>query len=160
MNLTETHPLHLGLLFGKFTKQYIGFITKQLEEVPIERYFYVLLMIHKCDQKLTQKDVAELLEKDKTSTVRILDYLQDHEMITRIKNPKDRREHFIVLTDRAIKYIPKIDEAFETVNEVILQGLSDSEKLFFYEILGKMISNLSQEPKDIIELNFDKMKSE
>lgn len=160
MNLTETHPLHLGLLFGKFTKQYIGFITKQLEDLPIERYFYVLLMIHKCDQKLTQKDVAEVLEKDKTSTVRILDYLQENEMITRDINPNDRREHFILLTNKAKEYIPKIDKAFEMVNEVILQGLSDSEKLFFYEILGKMIGNLSQEPRHVIELNFDNVKSE
>jgi DNA-binding MarR family transcriptional regulator len=158
MNLSETHPLHLGLLFGKFTKQYIGFITKQLKSVPIERYFYALLLICKSEQKLTQKDLSEILERDKTSSVRLLDYLQDNDMISRVKNPDDRREHFIVLTEKSKQYIPQIDKAFESVNDVVLKGLSDSEKLFFYKIIEKMIHNLSQEPMDEIVLEFDKIK--
>lgn len=157
MNLAKTHPFHLGRLFGKFTKQYIGFITKKLDTLPIERYYYVLLLISKAEPALTQKDLTEILDNDKSSTVRLLDYLQDHGMIERSRNPNDRREHFLALTSKAEKYIPEIEKAFNNLNEKALQGISDSEKESFYKILGKMISNLSQEPIDNIFLDFNKI---
>lgn len=150
MNIVEPHPFHLGRLFGKFTKQYIGFITKYLESLPIERYYYVLLIVHKAENQLTQNQLSELLETDKASTVRIIDYLQKKNMLKRSVNPNDRREHFVLLTESAEKYLPLIEKGFETVNELILNGMSDNEKNSFYSIVNKMIDNLSTEPKDPI----------
>ncbi|MEX0813293.1 MAG: MarR family transcriptional regulator [Chitinophagales bacterium] len=154
---TEPQLLHIGRLFGKLTKLYIGFITKQLEDLPIERYFYVLLLIHKTEKPLTQKDLSEMLEIDKTSTVRLLDYLQENKMLKRKVKPDDRRSHYLVLTKLAENHIPEIEKAFEGVNEKLLQQVGKEEQEVFFNVFGKMICNLSQEPGDNIFLDFNKI---
>lgn len=92
--------------------------------------------------KLSQKALAELLDKDKSAIVSIIDILTEKGYVTRVVNPDDRREHLISVTEKAKKDVPQIIEAFENLNRDITKDISAEEMQTFYKVLNQMKSNI------------------
>lgn len=146
----------LGRYFAMLTKWYIGVLTSKLEALPIERHFFVLSVIDDHSGTITQKELAEMVQKDKATMVRILDYLAEHNMIERVPDPNDRRAYFIRTTPEAKQYIPQIKQAFREVNNSALEGIADRDRDNLIKMMGKMACNLSQLPANEILLQFSK----
>lgn len=148
----------LGRIFAMVTKWYLGVLTTKLEDLPIERHFFVLTVIADQNGAITQKALAEMVQKDKASMVRILDYLESHLMIERVSDPNDRRAYLIKTTKNAEPYIPRIKQAFAEVNAAALNGLDPKDFDHLLAIVQKMACNLSQLPANEIFLQFNKTK--
>lgn len=107
----------LGKTFIQLTQKYIGAVSAQLSHLEIDRHFYLLHYIASSDKPLTQKELAMVINEDKSSMVRVIDYLVDHGYVKRVQNRSDRRECFIVLTSKAEAIIPDIASAFDLVEQ-------------------------------------------
>lgn len=137
------------------SKLYYGVVTQKLKQIGgLERYYYTLIIIDKHEGKITQKALSEIIETDKVFTVKILDYLTEKNLIRRIINPEDRREHHIELTAKAQKIIPFIAETFNEVNDEALKGVSKENREIFFDVLDKIQSNLLEMPADLVTISF------
>jgi MarR family transcriptional regulator for hemolysin len=123
-------------------RAYLSLLTKQVEGLGISRYYYALTYICYHDGLLTQKALANELGKDKSIIVNIIDTLSEQGFVYREVNPADRREHFLEVTDKAKKVVPKLIEAFETLNKSITEDISDDEMKIFNTVLTKMGTNI------------------
>ena len=92
--------------------------------------------------KLSQQALAELLDKDKSAIVSIIDILTEKGYVTREVNPDDRREHLISVTEKAQHEVPQIIMAFENLNKDITKDISAEEMQTFYKVLNQMRSNI------------------
>jgi MarR family transcriptional regulator, transcriptional regulator for hemolysin len=146
----------LGRIMGALTKQYFGALSKSLEHLGIDRHFYPLVVIDKTEEKCTQQYLACMLDVDKVTMVRVMDYLMENGMITRKVNSKDRREHLIKLTPKAKKIMPELYKGINKMNSLALKGLTKNEQALFYTITTKMAKNIENLPVNEVDIQLKK----
>jgi len=154
MPLIENKYHPLGKIFATLTKQYVGVVSEQLKHLDIERYWYVLLRISESAEPITQKELGELIGHDKTSMVRIIDYLSKMGYVKRKQNTDDRRAYFIELTPKADKIIPEIKAAFQSMNKAALRGIKNEQLECLNDCLNTIQSNLKKLPSTTVNLDF------
>lgn len=133
-------PISRRLL--QLAKIYLGAFSKRVEDLDIHRYHYILLLIAEHEGQLTQKRLAEIIGKDKSSMVNIIDTLTDKGYVYREINPLDRRQQLIRVTDKARQDIPFIKESFLLLNNKATEGISPGKLTIFYDVLQQMAGNL------------------
>lgn len=154
--MSSTREMPLGKIFSQLAKDYVGTFTKRLEDLPIKRYFYPLVLIHEADGKLSQSSLADELFVDKVSVVRIIDYLSEKKCVMRRKNPADRREHLLELTSEGRKLVPKIRQAMIETNALSLNHLNSLDVEALESALSRIACNLKQQPQDSYKVEFIK----
>ncbi|HRG53451.1 MAG TPA: MarR family transcriptional regulator [Bacteroidia bacterium] len=146
----------MGRILGALTKQYFGALSKSLEHLGIDRHFYPLIVIDQTEEKCTQQYLSCMLDVDKVSMVRVMDYLMENGMITREVNSKDRREHLIKLTAKAKKILPEVYQGINKMNSLALKGLNKSEREQFYVMMSKMAKNIENLPVNEVDIQLKK----
>ncbi len=134
------------LLFHKTEKLMNDFFNQQLTELGLllrsEHWHIIATLFNR--GKLTQQEIADLHDKDKTNMTRIVDFLERNKWVKRLSCKTDRRNKFVKLTEEGknlyinnegkIKtaVISTIEKHF-TMEEIVLlhSGISKLyEKLF------------------------------
>lgn len=147
----------LGKLFTILTKQYINLLSKRLEEIPIDRYFYPLYLISKSGDTCSQNDLAEQLFVDKVTVVRMVDYLEKNNMAAREQHPTDRRCHVLNVTKEGEKYIPLIENAMTEINEVFIDLLNEPFKSMFQQEVTLLANEVANIPGHRFDILFNKI---
>lgn len=138
------------------TKQYIGIVSEKLQSLEIDRAFYALMLIAEKDCQLTQQMLTDKLNTDKVCMVRTIDYLSRKGYARRKKNPDDRREHLLEVTEKGKAVIPKIRQVFYETNQEAFHGLSQEEITSFLQSLDIIKKNLDKIPAIDVRLNFNR----
>lgn len=144
----------LGLTFALLTRQYISILSKRLTDLPIERYFYPFWLIAEYSGKIGQQQLAELLNADKVTVVRILDYLEKEGFVKRRTNPDDRRCHLLYVTKKGKPFVEKIGRAIVETDKLFLSFVDNSTFADEIENLGNKLKEI---PGDRIALHYDKI---
>jgi MarR family transcriptional regulator for hemolysin len=126
----------------QLAKIYLGAFSKRVEDLDITRYHYILLLIAEYEGQLTQKKLAEITGKDKSSMVNIIDTLTAKGYVYREINPGDRREQLIRITEKAQRDIPSISRSFSLLNNKATEGISPEKLDIFNDVLQQMATNL------------------
>jgi DNA-binding MarR family transcriptional regulator len=134
----------LGRLLSHLGKGFLNLLIDKLSYLDINRNFYALILIESREGQLTQNDLAELLDTDKVTVVRVIDYLSKKGYVIRVRNISDRRKHFLSLSSKAKKELPAIKSALEDVTNTSLRNLTLSQIDQFYSILGIIKKNLKE----------------
>lgn len=148
----------IGKSFTILTKRYFGFLANKLADLPIDRYFYPLLVISQNDGQISQYQLAEILDLDKVTIFRIVDHLEKNELIVRCINPEDRRCQLLHLTESAHEIVPKIEQAINEIDAVLLSQLNPDIRDKFEDALMDIINNTNEMPLDRIDINFDNLR--
>lgn len=138
-----TKPFSLPLVL--LTKKYLSTFNCMVGDLALERYQHILVLIERHQESLSQKALAEILEVDKSYMVTIIDYLSEKGYVVREKNPADRREQLIRLTDRARRDLVPIKKAFDELNRRLLTGIEEKDIAVFNRVLAAIDANLSLE---------------
>ncbi len=139
----EDTPLAFRL--NVIAKKYYGAAAKQMENLDMERYFFVLKLIAK-SEFITQQCLANCLKVDKAGIVRMIDYLSDKGLVIREVNPNDRREHRILASKKGLKYVTKIEASFNDINQKAFAGFSKSEVKQYIDMCQRINENLESLP--------------
>jgi MarR family transcriptional regulator, transcriptional regulator for hemolysin len=94
------------------------------------------------NEGVSQARLAELIDVDPMSLVRILDRMQADGWVERRSDPEDRRARTLWLTQKAK---PLVDEIWRLASETraeTLQGLAAREREVLMELLERVHSNL------------------
>jgi len=123
-------------------KMYLNVLARYTEHLDVQRYHFILSLIYYHDGQLTQNALAQILDKDKSAMVSIINQLTAKGFVYRESNPADRREHLLRVTEKAKAAVPRIIEAFEHINADITKGISAHEMKIFESVLQKMQVNI------------------
>lgn len=144
--MNKTLDIHskqpLGRYLSGIGRLFLNAVNARLNNLDIERNFYALILIDEGRGMITQKDLAEMLNSDKVSVVRIIDYLSDRGYVKRVKDPVDKRKQRLTLTDKAERELPLIKSTIDEVIEKALKGLSAEKIEEFYNTLNTIKTNV------------------
>jgi len=123
-------------------KLYQSVLAKHTAYLDVNQYHYILSLICYYDGQLSQKALAEMLGKDKSAMVNIINLLTKKGFVYRENNPHDRREQLLKVTDKAKEAVPHIVETFKNINTNITAGISEEDLKIFESVLLRMQSNI------------------
>ena len=75
---------------------------------------------------MSQVDLAEVLELQPISLVRLLDRLVEHGLLERRHDPKDRRANRLFLTPSGRQLVDALDSLLDSIASDVLQEIPDS----------------------------------
>ncbi len=134
----------LGRILSHMGKSFLQILNAKLDYLDIERNYYALILIGNSKSGITQQELAELLDTDKVSVVRIIDYLSDKGYVKRVRNVSDRRKYCLVLTNKAEKEMTVIKNTLAEVTGIALKGLKKCQVTEFYNTIGIIRNNLNK----------------
>ena len=94
----------------------------------------------------TQKQLLSYMDIDAGQLARTLDEFEKNNIITRKPLPEDRRCLVVELTPHAKKkFIPHLENVFEEENNILLSGISTTDKKKLIDLLEKIERNIDFE---------------
>ena len=94
---------------------------------------------------LTITEIGKLTSLAKTTLTSMLDRMEAGGLVKRVPDKKNRRQIFIVVTEKAKDYREKYDELSNKMNEIFYRGFSEAEVNEFEDKLRKIVNNLETE---------------
>ncbi len=94
-----------------------------------------------------QAAIADVMDLEPITLVRLLDRLEEAGWIERRADPKDRRARLIYLTEKAHPILAKMQELGAQTRTVMMAGIPESAQAEMYEHFLRMRQNLTSPAK-------------
>ncbi|HTY48834.1 MAG TPA: MarR family transcriptional regulator [Steroidobacteraceae bacterium] len=95
------------------------------------------------NEGVSQKRLAELVDVDPMTLVRILDRMEADGWVQRRSDPADRRARSLVITERARPILEEILRLAQITRSELLAGIADAERTALVDLLERMHANLA-----------------
>lgn len=102
------------------------------------RHFAVLSLLGE-EKPLAQVEIGERLGIDRNTVVLLLDDLEGQELVTRRRDPNDRRAHQVTLTDTGRTLLVRAEELARRTNTEVFAPLSPDEQAQLHSLLGRLL---------------------
>lgn len=136
------------------SKDYFGAVSHRLAHTDLDRNFYTLLLVCRHKKGLTQKDLGEMIEVDKVTMSRKIDYLASLGYLTREPNPDDRRTILLKPTRKALSLAGEISEAYVSLNKLAFRGIDTAEQKAFLATAAKLRRNMADLPRAGVKVEY------
>ena len=93
---------------------------------------------------LTATDLCEKCEEDKATISRSIDYLETNGYLTCDSKSAKRYKSVLTLTDKGLEVGKKITEKIDRVLKEVSVGLTEEERLAFYNALNIISNNIDR----------------
>jgi MarR family transcriptional regulator for hemolysin len=92
---------------------------------------------------IIQKDLVKLVEMEQPSLAEHLDRMEKSGLLIRKRGTDDRRKYRIHLTPRGKSVASEVASQLEDGAKIFMSGIKDAEMKTFYEVMSKVIQNLT-----------------
>ena len=96
--------------------------------------FKLLKAISQNKEEVVQKDMVNLIGKDKSTILRLIDSLETKELVRRVADTKDRRRNYLMVTKKGEELIRQYEDIFSALFDELQKGLTKSELTTFYKV--------------------------
>ncbi|WP_421141021.1 MarR family winged helix-turn-helix transcriptional regulator [Pseudomonas sp. NFX15] len=101
----------------------------------------VLAMLSK-NEGIHQKGLADLLELESITLVRLLDKMAERGLVERRRHPTDRRLSLLYLTEQAHPHLELMREMGRATRQEATRGFSEEEERLLTQMMERMRANL------------------
>ena len=136
------HPQFISRTLKKINHLYTKILTKELAPYHMDHHFEALHLLAIQNQPITQSNLAELMQIDKSRIATIIFDLEKRGLVQIKINPDDRRQHYIHLSILATTAIPYLEQTVEKINHLAEAGIPEEKLLVFFEVSELMRQNL------------------
>jgi DNA-binding MarR family transcriptional regulator len=135
--------MRLFHLMGALRRRFARDLARQGLTFP---QFMALCSLEHADGKASRMgDLAAATHQSAASMTGIVDRLLEQGLVERRPDPADRRSVLVALTDEGAHLLERVRADRIRVMEHLLRCLSPGEQALLYDILGKLLSELSGE---------------
>jgi MarR family transcriptional regulator for hemolysin len=104
----------------------------------------ILLHLWTQGQEMGQEQLVDQLDVSKPAISRTLHSLEAKGYVTRERAPDDRRAHRVRLTGKALEIGPVVEQVYNDVYTLAMQGISKAEFDTFVRLFARMSENLAK----------------
>lgn len=130
-------------------KKYQNFLEKELKEHDIQNivpsHGSILSVLYQSNGKLTMKEIAKLIRRDKSTVTSLCNKLVSFGYIKKEKCEQDKRVTYISLTQKGIEIRPKFEEISKKLIDTAYKGFTKEEEDMFFYLLNKLKKNFDTE---------------
>jgi DNA-binding MarR family transcriptional regulator len=112
-------------------------------KIGVTRAQWLVLTQIRRNPGINQGGLAELLDVEPITVGRMIDRLQDGELVERRPDPADRRTWRLHLTDKADALIEQLRPLADDLFEDAFSGLNPSDRATLFNLLDRVRANLS-----------------
>ncbi len=105
---------------------------------PSHGHVLMVLAERKC---LTQQALLEEMRVDPSVLVTILNDLEQDRLVSRRRDPADRRRHIVEISTNGTKLVARIDIAIQSVEAELFAGLAPKEVSTLHRLLDRIQAN-------------------
>jgi DNA-binding MarR family transcriptional regulator len=135
---------NIGTMLAQVSRLLRRCFDERARGIGVTRPQWQVLSLLSFNEGINQGGLAELLEVEPITLGRMVDRLQDAQLVERRPDPTDRRAWRLFLTDKGQKLLDELRPfAFETY-EIALEGIGEDEQAALMVALGRMRANLSR----------------
>ena len=140
--LTTPFGYTVGITARAFKKRLDDYLTDSGADITADQF--ITLMNLRFQDGLCQQAVADLLGCDKTKTTRIIDGLQQRQLVTRKQDDMDRRQKMIHLTAKGRTTCRRLETVGWMTQKEALQGIPETQLKTCREVLEQVLNNLNR----------------
>lgn len=107
---------------------------------PFEQLI-ILKVIKDHNSSLVQQEIAEMMGKDKSVILRMVDAMQKEGFIHRIVDINDRRRNILDLTDKGKQLVERFIDIEKQVSIDLMDGVTEVELNNFYKVIEQIKTN-------------------
>jgi DNA-binding MarR family transcriptional regulator len=120
------------------------YIDQRAREHGMTRAQWGVLVRLERQEGMTQAEMAESLEIQPISLVRLIDRLCDHGLVERRPHPKDRRANRLYLTDRGRSTLARLAPLGREITAEVFAALDEAEAADLVQKLLRIRANIRQ----------------
>lgn len=133
----------LGFLLGDAARLLRKVIDRRLQPFGLTRAQWAVLAMLASRDGLSQSELADELEIEKSTVGRLIDHVEANGLIERRPMANDRRFWRVHLTEQARPLIARVTEVILATRTEMLRGLTDEQQRWLGDGLAVVKSNLS-----------------
>jgi DNA-binding MarR family transcriptional regulator len=122
-------------------------IDQRAKERGTTRAQWIVLFRLRQQEGLTQVDLADVLELQPISLVRLLDRLVDHKLLERKPDPKDRRANRLFLTPKGRQLVDELDSLRDAIATDVLRDIPENAVESTLRTLVEMKERIKTNPE-------------
>ena len=115
-------------------------------DIGVTRPQWQVLTMLRRNEGVNQGGLADLLEVEPITVCRMVDRLQDADLVERRADPADRRSWRLFLTDKAQALLAQLRPFADEMIEEALVGIAEGDRAVLRQALEQMRQNLSRRP--------------
>ena len=128
-----------GYLLGRAAQQCRSYFDALVEPLGIHgRHFSVLAVLGE-GRPMAQVEMSERLGIDRNTMVLLLDDLETRRLVTRRRDPRDRRAHLVSLTDTGREVLAESTALARRTNDEVFAPLSADERAQLHSLLSRLL---------------------
>ena len=105
----------------------------------------ITYLIENKDKTIYQKDIEEKLKISKAAVSDVLNSMESRGIITKEADVCDARRKRIIISKKAIETHDVMMRRLDSLNDCILDGISEVELNIFYKVIEKLKENMKKE---------------
>lgn len=146
------HELRFPNIVALVSRTWRKTIDSRLQQFDLtEATWLPLLYLSRLDKPVRQKELAAMLSLDSSSVVRVLNNLENFELIQRTPEPDDRRAKATVITEKGLIVIQQVESISKQLEQEIRMALNPDD----FKVARSVLENLYE-----ILIQIDAVKSE
>ena len=132
-----------GTLIRGFSTQ--TFTEKEFELTPDQ--YVILNLLLENDEIMYQRQLAEIMFKDRANISRIIDIMHRNGLIEKIPDSNGRRIYKLIVTEKGKEIRNRVLSTDKELRAVITENISEEELNSIFHILEKMNKNIRDKVK-------------
>ena len=133
----DLHDL-LGYLIHRTDVKMTNYFTKVLKPYGITPEQWSIISVLSSQRGTTQKELAEAIDKNQTTVVRMIHSMERKGIVKKIFNEQDRRSHYLFLTEKGEEIKKTIFSVVKDAHHVVSSNLSKGEIQQLKSLLNKL----------------------
>jgi DNA-binding MarR family transcriptional regulator len=133
----------IGNLMRDLIRVFMNRINVRSEEVIklTHDQFFFLYSINMKENEVIQKDMAEFMKKDKSVIFRMIDALEEKDLIRRVVDKNDRRKNCLMVTKTGMRVLENYKQIGRELIEQIHEGIDKENIDLFYRVVHQLKEN-------------------
>lgn len=120
----------------------VGLALQQYDLTAAEEPFLMHILLR---EGCTQEELTARVGVDKAATARAVRSLEEKGFLTRMQDPRDKRQNRVYPTDKARETGPLVKAELARINQSLAQSLSPAEEAWIYTMLAQIDQNFKPE---------------
>lgn len=126
-------------------KQISEAFGRRLKDTGVTRIQWIALYYLYKHQPISQRELSHYMHVQDSSAGRLIERLERDGLITRLQSEVDRRVTLIQLSAIGQTTFEKLLPYGNAFNDVLIQGIDQSELMIFEKVLDQMIQNIAND---------------
>lgn len=110
-------------------------VTQSMDQIV------VLMIVRHKSESIVQQDLVDIMGKDKSVILRMVDCLEKDDLLRRVADPNDRRRNVLELTERGFSLTNRVFEIEDQVSKELLQGITKEDLEGFFNVIDRIREN-------------------